>query len=928
LRKRKLSSERLSSERSFALTVDAPSASGGSASASFDLSICARELIHLPGAIQPHGALLAVSAESLLITHASANLARILGRSPDAVLGQPLSAAMGEAAALELELAWRDGIAINGHVLAIAAPDGSKLNLSSFRSGPYICVDIEEVPQALEQRFSMASVQSLISKFKLASGCNELCDLAVRGLRTITGYDRVMAYRFAPDGHGEVIAEARAAHLEPYLGLHYPAADVPPQARVLYLRKPVGVIPDHDYIPVPIYTAPGLDSPGPLDLSCSTLRSVSTLHLQYMRNMNVAASTRIALPQNGKLWGIFVCHHMAPFIASPEQQAAAAMIGEVVSLMLHSLGDAEARAMQRERQATMDVVVQKLGSLAAMPEIFASLEPELLRLVDANGVAVQVSGRLQCFGSSPPPEAVERILAAMLNRAENETLATDHLSLLHPEFSDWTDEASGALVLPLSTEPGDAILWFRPEFAQTVTWGGNPAEHVTIDAATGRLTPRASFAAWKETMCGHSAPWAECDLALVRELRDLFKAEIASRTKSELVQLRDYDPLTGLANRRLLQKKLVEAGQSAELKAALLFIDLSQTKEVNDSLGYAAGDALLAELARRLVATVGGHHLVARHGGAELVVLCHGLDRDELSDLSECIRLTLEAPYDFNGHSCQVSPLIRLAIADAAKGGSLEGALDILMVSAKGAIEVRRKAEAQRQKMEGLGRMTGGIAHEINNLLQPITLLGQEILDNGLVSVDGAELLAVILDCSKNAKQIIGDLLAFSRPIARTTEFLDLAVLLEDTLRLVRQAIPPAIVIIVQIVDCPLPVDINRTAFTQILLNLATNAAAAMDGCGSLTITLAKTANEPWEPVAGTRDTNFVQMCIADTGCGMSQATLEHAFEPFFTTKEIGHGTGLGLSVVFGLVKEMGGRITMASEPDRGTSVTVSIPCE
>jgi signal transduction histidine kinase len=247
---------------------------------------------------------------------------------------------------------------------------------------------------------------------------------------------------------------------------------------------------------------------------------------------------------------------------------------------------------------------------------------------------------------------------------------------------------------------------------------------------------------------------------------------------------------------------------------------------------------------------------------------------------------------------------------------------------AKRAIEGRRRDDAQRQKMEGLGRMTGGIAHEINNLLQPISLLGQDILDNELVNDGGAGHLAVIIDCSKKAKDIIGGLLAFSRPTARTTELLVLPDLLEQTLRLVRQAIPRAITISVQIADHLPAIDINRTTFTQILLNLSTNAAAAMGGRGSLNITAGKLEDEPADSIANDQNKKFVRICVTDTGCGMSQATLERAFEPFFTTKEIGQGTGLGLSVVFGLVTEMGGKTSIVSEPDRGTSVSVLIPCQ
>lgn len=445
-----------------------------------------------------------------------------------------------------------------------------------------------------------------------------------------------------------------------------------------------------------------------------------------------------------------------------------------------------------------------------------------------------------------------------------------------------------------------------------------------IDHETGRLSPRASFAAWTETVRGQSAAWLESDLALVRELEDALAAESSSRTKTELAELRDYDPLTRLPNQKMLERKLSDASRSNRARGALLFIDLSETKQINVTLGYATGDALLVELARRLVATAGPGCMVARRGGAELVVLCEGLDNAALSEMTERIRQSMELPFAINGHHCQVSPIIRLAVSDQA-GGSLIDALETLMLAAKNAVEVKRAADAQRQKMESLGRMTGGISHEISNLLQPITLLGQELLDNHVLSEAGAEYIGVIVDCSLKARQIIADLLAFSRPTARVVESLDPSLLLEDTLRLVKQAIPSSITLGLEI-ERDLPeVVINRTSFVQILMNLATNAAAAMAGNGLLTITLTKLTGETGELVSG-RLSNFIEMRVTDVGRGMSKATLERAFEPFFTTKDVGQGTGLGLSVVFGLVDKMGGRITIASELDRGTTITVLLP--
>lgn len=233
----------------------------------------------------------------------------------------------------------------------------------------------------------------------------------------------------------------------------------------------------------------------------------------------------------------------------------------------------------------------------------------------------------------------------------------------------------------------------------------------------------------------------------------------------------------------------------------------------------------------------------------------------------------------------------------------------------------REEIDRQRQRVEALGRMMGGVAHEINNLLQPVTLMTEELMLRPHGAADTA-CLRTILDCALSARRIIGDLLAFSRPGGRETEVVDAAALLRDALVLVRKAVGPAIVIRFEDRAGPADIRADRTAFTQVLLNLASNAAAAMAGEGTIEVALALVPGGP----SRSEPRPQVRLTVTDTGCGMDAALLERAFEPFFTTKPVGQGTGLGLSVAFGLVKEMGGEIILESMPGRGTTATVLLP--
>jgi diguanylate cyclase (GGDEF)-like protein len=652
-----------------------------------DLASCEREPIHTPGAIQPHGAVLAALAEGLLVTHASANLGTILGHPAGAALGRPLAEVIGDAACRVLLDAMPDDSSALSRVHTLARPDGSSLDLRAHWSGRHVCVDIEPNHHESQQSPPIVLAQLVLETFKHTATRNELCELAVAGLRAITGYDRVMAYRFHEDGHGEVIAEARSARLEPYLGLHYPASDVPPQARRLYLRQRVGTIADASYRPVPLMVDPDLDDGEPLDLTHSALRSASPIHREYMRNMKTAASLTIGLahgsvPDRQELWGMLVCHHSRPLIAGPELRAVAGMIGQVVSLLLASLGEAEVYAQRLRRNTTLRNLVERLAAPLPLPQAFMAAEAELLDLVDATGAAIRLSGTIRCLGRTPPLAAVELAFATLHPLAQGAVLAVEDVGLRHPELAGCTAEGSGALLLPFVQDPDDAILWFRPELPRTVAWAGDPTRHAVAHPTTGQLCPRTSFVAWKETVRGRSARWVDADLALARALRGAIEAEVAQRTKAKLARLRHYDALTGLPNRSLLQEKLTEAEAGPGTDAALLFLDLDRFKAINDSMGHAAGDTLLVEVANRLAA-VAGAAMAARLGGDEFVVLCRGLDQNAVAEMGERIRQAIEAPYEIAGRPCHISASIGIAIANQSGELDLVRAADMAMYAAK-----------------------------------------------------------------------------------------------------------------------------------------------------------------------------------------------------------------------------------------------------
>lgn len=645
-----------------------------------ELARCADEPIATPGAIQPHGALLTV-CDGGLIAHASANLSEFLGATPASVLGKPID----EFAKGVTEALRRQTLLTGAQPLQLEHlrdPKGRPLQLQVFRSGRYLCLDIEAARPA-GQGADADFAQAIIQNFSVAQTQEDLCKLAVAGLKAISGFDRVMAYRFGKDGHGEVIAEACSPGIQAYLGLHYPASDIPQIARALYLRQRVGAIADASYRPVPIFGHPELDDGVPLDLTHSSLRSVSPVHLEYMRNMQTAASLTIGLAQDEALWGMLVCHHATPRVSDSKCRSIAGMIGQVVTLMLPGLGGAEIARQKLGRHTTLAAIVEKLAAPCPLSEALANASTEILGLVDATGALIRLSGTTVRLGVLPPPSVIDTVLAMQMPGPDADPLALDDLGLRHPQLASLVDQGCGVMVAPLALGDDDLIAWFRPELQRTINWGGNPNDHATWNPVSGRLSPRASFSAWKETVLGISAPWTPADLSLAPALRSALTNEMAKRTSAKLAKLRYFDPLTGLANRSLLQERSIALQATPDAKASLLFLDLDGLKAVNDTMGHGIGDGLLVEVAQRLVDGVRPDDLVARVGGDEFIVLCLGLELRLAERLGERLRRLIEQPFKISGRWCHVSASIGIANTSMLKGLDLMQAADIAMYAAK-----------------------------------------------------------------------------------------------------------------------------------------------------------------------------------------------------------------------------------------------------
>ena len=481
----------------------------------FDLAVdaCAREPIHIPGSIQPHGALLVTDLEGDRVLQASANAAAVLGLAAaptrsgelDPALPSMLAGmASGEDGVLQQPLACGARLL---QLSAHATPQGLVLELEPLDLG--------------EMRTLDALYPRLRSFLDHVEGEDEVALLgryAAQEVRQLTGFDRVMVYRFDEDWHGTVIAEDGNGRLPSYLDLRFPASDIPAQARELYRRHRLRLIPDAHYQPVPVLPALNPLDGQPLDLSGSALRSVSPVHLQYMHNMGTAASMSVSIVIDGQLWGLVACHHAEPLRVGAPTRAACDFLGQILALKIGSRERGQEAALRWAAKELEHHLVGRMADAGDAPDAalhrLAKSPEAWLRLTRASGAALVRGDLVHCVGETPAPEQLQALATWLHQRQDrSELFATHVLPSLYPPAQAFADTACGLIAAPISAIHPHYVIWCRPERIHSVQWGGRP-EKATLD--DGRLSPRHSFAAWTEEVRGTAQRWSAVEVDTAR----------------------------------------------------------------------------------------------------------------------------------------------------------------------------------------------------------------------------------------------------------------------------------------------------------------------------------------------------------------------------------------------------------------------------
>jgi diguanylate cyclase (GGDEF)-like protein/PAS domain S-box-containing protein len=335
----------------------------------------------------------------------------------------------------------------------------------------------------------------------------------VEQVRLLTGFDRVMMYRFDSNWDGEVIAEGKAEEAESYLGNRFPASDIPPQARALYSKNLVRHIADVNGQPVPIVGAAERTDPGAVDLTHSWLRSMSPAHVQYLCNMGVSASLSISLVQNDRLWGLIACHHFTPKYVPLRARELDEFIGRSVSLKLINMDQREREVLNGRSRDLLHEMTDRIRTAENLDSVIHAIKDKLLGLVDADGVIVTVDGKRYRLGNTPSAQALDRMVEVLRSSSNSPVFQTDNCAGLMAGSDGFTvadaEATGGLMVAPLDQTMQNFVMWFRPRILRTLRWAGNPEKSVTRDAKGLQVSPRKSFSTWIETYSEKSHAWSQ-----------------------------------------------------------------------------------------------------------------------------------------------------------------------------------------------------------------------------------------------------------------------------------------------------------------------------------------------------------------------------------------------------------------------------------
>lgn len=830
---------------------------------------CADEPIRVPGAVQPHGFFLLLDEALEQVVVASENAADFLGIPLKLILGTRLDKLV------ERELLAAFDSQLHGMFATCATS-----YLGTYRIGDEMCsvmthcigerraLEFERVDSLVSPELMNAVVTNFVATLSRIPSRQQLCDEVVQQIQSLTEYDRILLYSFDEEGHGTVISEANNGRLPRCLDLRFPATDIPAQARALYVENTIRIIPDADYEPSQLAGIAGEDTHR-LDLSAAILRSVSPVHLQYMRNMGTMSSMSISILVDGKLWGLISGHHAEPMTVPYLIRSACDMLAKLTSTQLLSQ-----RANDRLKQTVAFHAVQRelLTHLAVEPNYLVGLRSHmnlLMRVANAQGVALLLEGEVETLGTVPGNKEIERLGAWLDEQPDLDAFHTHELSRSLPWTESIREVASGLLAVRISSVRRRYVLWFRPEIVETVRWAGEPPK----EDQPKTLSPRTSFEGWKEIVRGLSEPWSEMEMESALDFRSALTVIGLQRAEEafELSEAR-FQQLTAALPAKVF---------TCDDQGTLTFVNRRWHAR---AMGKWFEDPLLSSEDQQRIAAQWRQAVESNTSFETEVKLT---DPESGSDRWNLVRAI---PFRREG---------------ASRAGWIGTFIDLT--------DAKEREQALRitEKLAITGRMTSLIAHEINNPLESITnllfLLRNEISNSGPA-------MSYITMAESELHRISGvtkQTLRWNREVPDVEETFEAGVVSDEVLRLFTGKIRNREIYISVRGDKDVHLHGVIGKIRQVLANLVSNALDAAPVGGKVTI----------EFLAVGERTGFR---VTDNGTGISEDVLKRLFEPFFSTKG-DLGNGLGLYISKEIVERHGGTLEIESTPGKGTTATVML---
>ncbi|WP_341356134.1 HWE histidine kinase domain-containing protein [Rhizobium tumorigenes] len=634
-----------------------------------NLSNCDREPIHIPGSIQPHGAMLVVEAATGVVQFASVNIAEYLDTKIELIIGETLNAVVGSDVAHQIgNAAAKAGY---GHVagVVLSVPLGGRLaDITIHKHQNRIFVEFEAAASIGDTEIALSMTQALVRRIDNDNEVNDLVKSVAKLVRALLGYDRVMVYQFLHNGAGRVVAEAKAPEQQSFLGQHFPYADIPAQARKLYRKNWTRLIADVSFEPVPL--SPLLtDGQSPIDMSYAHLRSVSPIHCQYLQNMGVSASMSISVVIGDELWGLIACHHDSPKKLSIPLRVATELFAQYFSLQIAA---AESRQFQRATayaNRRLDAIVTTIDPGRSIEETLHERLKELSTLIACDGAAIWSHGEWTALGTVPSQEEVEPIMDVLRIEARNHIWETQELSARFPQ-SALGGRVAGLLAIPVSATRDTYLLLFRSEEAHEIEWAGEPGKQTISSPFGDRLTPRASFETWREDVRGRSLPWTIDNKVVAESVRSYLRDIVTGQLEAAEAKRSRSD-----GQRELLNAELNHRNKNV----------LALVKSIAKQTGIhtSSYDEFATSFAGRLDALSYAHDMsFAGHDGGELRALI---------DAEASMHRFQQLPHRFyiRGPSIALSAhafsvfalLLHEMMTNAAKFGSLSAATGVLEIS-------------------------------------------------------------------------------------------------------------------------------------------------------------------------------------------------------------------------------------------------------